>query len=377
MRQRVEIQRLPDGYALKNGRRLLNFSDNDYLGLSFYPQVIQAAQEALTTYGAGAGASRLVTGNHPLYTQLEQELAQYKGTEDALVFGSGFLANLGVINGLIPQEDVILADRLIHASLVDAIKLSGVKFQRYRHNDMQHLRQLLEKSARCCWIITESVFSMDGDLAPLAEIQALAEEFGAMIIVDDAHGFGVLNPFTSPLASRVREREVSETPSPEIALRQFRPLPEGEVRRIIWTGTFSKAAGSYGGYVCTTKAQIEQMVNKARSLIYTTGLPPSVVAANLAALRIIRVQPELTALPLHHARLFDPQAQSAIVPVIIGTEEAALAAAKMLEEAGFLVPAIRPPTVPAGTSRLRFTFSAVHRAEDIARLRAIVKEVTS
>lgn len=375
MRQRVETQRLPGGYALSNGRRLVNFSDNDYLGLSFDPRLREAAEAALRDYGCGAGASRLVTGNHPLYAELEHELAEYKGTEAALVFGSGFLANLGVITALVPPEARILADRLIHASLVDAIKLSGNVFQRFRHNDLTHLEALLEKSPRGCWIVTESVFSMDGDRAPLAEMQALAECYDATLLVDDAHGMGVASPFGR---GRRAEGETGEgktvvsKPSPEIALRQFRPLPEGEV---IWTGTFSKAAGSYGGYVATSHENVEKMVNHARSLIYTTGLPPSVIAANLAALRIIRGDAALTALPLAKARLFDPNAQSAIVPVIIGSAGAALNASQRLEEAGFLVTAIRPPTVPEGTSRLRLTFSAVHKDEDIARLSAEIRRI--
>lgn len=301
---------------------------------------------ALQEYGMGAGASRLVTGNHPLYTQLEKELAEYKNTEDALVFGSGFLANLGVITALLPPDEMILADRLIHASLVDAIRLSGVKFQRFRHNDSDHLRQLLAKQKQRCWIITESVFSMDGDRAPLQEMLNLAEEFDAMLVIDDAHGVGVVEHCLN-----------------------------GATKKIIWIGTFSKAAGSYGGYVCATRDHIAKMVNHSRSLIYTTALPPAVIAANLAALRIIRTQPELTALPLEKAQLFNPEAQSAIVPIIIGEEREALKAAEMLEEEGFLAIPIRPPTVPVGSSRLRLAFSALHEAKDIARLAAVIRKI--
>jgi 8-amino-7-oxononanoate synthase len=342
-RQRIETHRLAGGYAIRNGRRLVNFSDNDYLGLSFHPHVIAAAAEALAQYGAGAGASRLVTGNHPFYTQLEQELADYKQTEDALVFGSGFLVNQGVVTALIDKGDRILADRLIHASLVDAIRLSGANFQRFHHNNLTHLEQLLQQTEKKrCWIITESFFSMDGDASPLDAMLTLAERYDAMLLVDDAHGFGV------------KKLEISN------------PC-------VIQTGTFSKAAGSYGGYVCASRIWIERLVNKARSLIYTTGLPPSVIAANLAALRIIRTQPELTAKPLENSQYFCelmglPLAQSAIVPMILGDAQATLMLSQQLEEAGFLVTAIRPPTVPEGTSRLRITFSAVHQQEDIARL---------
>ncbi len=230
------------------------------------------------------------------------------------------------------------------------MKLTGNAFERFRHNDLEHLRQLLLRQQKRCWIVTEGIFSMDGDPAPLKEIIALAEEFDAMLVVDDAHGFGVVNHGIS------------------------------YSKRVIQIGTFSKAAGSYGGYVCASAEIIEKLVNHARSLIYTTGLPPAVMAANLAALKIIREQSDLVALPLAKAGLFCskmglPAPQSAIVPVIIGEEIKALEAAAALEAEGFLVVAIRPPTVPAGTSRLRFTFSAVHKEEDIAKLSHSLRKV--
>ncbi len=385
LRQRTEIQRLPQGYALKNGKKLACFSDNDYLGLSFHPALIAASQQAITDYGVGAGASRLVTGNHPLYTELETKLAALKDTEDALVFGSGFLMNIGVVSGLIGKNDIIFADRLIHASLVDAMKLSGAKFQRFQHNDMMHLEGLLSRhsqphtphqrqiravveshcaeipqlqpSALCgmwerkdqkIYILTEGVFSMDGDVAPLAEMLALAQQYGATVIADDAHGFGLL--------------EMPKHPN------------------LIQTGTFSKACGSYGGYVAASKTVIETLVNNARSLIYTTGLPPAVVAANIAALEVIASQPNLGAKALSHAAYFCaelglPVPESAIVPVIIGNAEAAMKASEMLEDAGFLVAAIRPPTVPEGSSRLRVTFSAVHKAETVAKLAHEIRRI--
>lgn len=369
-RQRVEIQRLPGGIALKQGRRLLNFSDNDYLGLSFHPALQAAAAAAITEYGVGAGASRLVSGNHPLYTELEKTLVQMKGTEDALVFGSGFLMNLGVVNGLLQRGDLILADRLIHASLVDAMTLSGARFQRFRHNDMTHLEELLKRhgtlptaqsaarsegfgeySPTKIYILTEGVFSMDGDVAPLPAMLGLAERFHATVIMDDAHGFGVLGNGLGTAAAQ----GVAGHP------------------QLLQTGTFSKACGSYGGYVAGSSEMIETLVNRARSLIYTTGLPPSVVAANLAALKVIQAEPERGEKALHYARIFCemlklPAPQSAIVPVIIGTAEAALKAAHMLEEKGFLVIAIRPPTVPVGSSRLRIAFSAIHTEEMVKNL---------
>lgn len=369
-RERTEIQRFAGGYALKNSRRLVNFSDNDYLGLSFHPKLVEAVRKAVQQYGAGAGASRLVTGNHPLYAELEKALAAFKGAEDALVFGSGFLMNLGVVNGLINKDDIILADKLIHASLVDAIKLSGVKFQRFHHNDMAHLEALLQKIsetstttqvvAQKIYILTEGVFSMDGDTAPLSEMLVLAEKYNAAVIMDDAHGFGVLGQGRGSAAAQ------------NVALHP----------NLIKTGTFSKACGSYGGYICATKNQIEHLVNNARSLIYTTGLPPAVIAANIAALEMLESEPELAEKVMSHAAFFCellnlPAPQSAIIPVIIGGDAEALAASQELEDAGFLVSAIRPPTVPRGTSRLRITMSAVHSRSDIEKLAILVRKWVS
>ena len=333
------------------GRELISFSGNDYLGLSQHPAVVAAAQTALAEYGAGAGASRLVTGNHPLYTSLEKSLSDYKKTEAACIFGSGYLANIGAITALVGKGDLILADKLIHACMIDAARLSGATLMRFAHNNAAHCRMLLEASRsehHNCLILTETVFSMDGDRAPMAELSAMAKEFDAWLMTDDAHGFGVLPH-------------------------------DGSIPVDIQMGTLSKAAGTYGGYVCGSQLLIDYLQTSARSLIYSTALPPSVVAAGIAAVGIIAFQPELVAQPLARARHFTglmgmKEAQSAIVPLLLEENEKALKAAQALEEAGFLVAAIRPPTVPENTARLRFAFSALHEDAQIEQLATILKE---
>ena len=334
----------------RSGRKLISFSGNDYLGLSHRPEVAKAAQVALKKYGTGAGASRLVTGNYPLYDELEAALAKYKGTEAACVFGSGYLANIGTIPALVGAGDLIIADKFIHACMHDGARLSGATVMRFAHNNLAHCRMLLEANRaghHHCLLLTETVFSMDGDRAPLAGLAALAGEFDAWLMVDNAHE-------TSP-ATNIHQ-------SPTITM-----------------GTLSKAAGSYGGYVCGSETLIEYLQNAARSLIYSTGLPPASVASSIAALKIMMGEPELVKKPLENARLFTSllglqEAESAIVPVVLKEDERALMASQLLEECGFLVSAIRPPTVPENTARLRFTFSALHTPEQIEAVATIVKE---
>ena len=336
--------------VMRDGRELISFSCNDYLGLSQHPKVKEAAIAAITQYGTGAGASRLVTGNHPLYAQLEATLAAYKGTEAACIFGSGYLANIGAIPALVGKGDLILADKLVHACMIDGAKLSGATLLRFAHNNLDHCRMLLEANAsehHQTLILTETVFSMDGDRAPVRALARLAKEYGAWLMTDDAHGLGV--------------------------------VPQEASGADIQMGTLSKAAGSYGGYVCGSGILVEYLKTVARSLIYSTGLPPADVAASIAALEIMANDKALVQKPLEHARLFtlllglDP-AQSAIVPLMLGENDAALAASALLEERGFLVAAIRPPTVPENTARLRFAFSALHDPKDIEALAAIIKE---
>ena len=353
----------------RGGRELISFSCNDYLGLSHHPKVKAAAKHAIEQYGTGAGASRLVTGNHPLYDELEAALSTYKGTEAACIFGSGYLANTGIIPAIVGKNDLILADKLVHACMIDGARLSGATLLRFAHNNLDHCRMLLESHAhehQHCLILTETVFSMDGDRAPIKALSLLAKQYGAWLMTDDAHGLGVL---PSPSGRGWREAS-GEGPHPN-------PLPEGEGS--IQMGTLSKGAGSYGGYVCGSASLIDYLKTAARSLIYSTGLPPADVAASITALNIIATDTDLVAKPLKNARLFTSllgmePAQSAIVPLMIGENDKALAASKLLEERGYLVAAIRPPTVPENTARLRFAFSALHETAQIEQLAAIIKE---
>ncbi|MFE1601994.1 aminotransferase class I/II-fold pyridoxal phosphate-dependent enzyme [Methylobacterium sp. ID0610] len=342
-RRLVPTARTGGARAERGGRPVVSFSCNDYLGLATHPAVIAAAREALERFGAGSGGSRLVTGDHPVFAELEAALARRKGHEAALVFGSGYLANLGITPALAGAGDLILIDELGHSCMWAGTRLSGARTLPFRHNDLGHLEELLARergSARHALVVTERVFSMDGDRAPMAGILALARTFDAWTLVDDAHGLGVVGPDdTAPLEM----------------------------------GTLSKALGSYGGYLCASRAVIDLLTSRARSFVYTTGLPPASAAAALAALAVIEAEPDRAARPLALARRFTtrlglPEAQSAVVPVLIGEAPAALALSRALEERGFLVVAIRPPTVPAGTARLRVAFSAAHDEAEVDAL---------
>jgi 8-amino-7-oxononanoate synthase len=340
----------------RDGRRLLSFSCNDYLNLSTHPATIKAATEAIRRYGVGAGASRLVTGNHPLYAELESRLARLKGTAACCVFGSGYLANIGIIPALIGADDMIVIDEFSHACIHAGAKLSGARVYCYRHGDVAHAEVLLSEHRHRhprALVATDGVFSMDGDLAPLAALSELAQRFDAWLLADDAHGLGVIGGGRGST------------------------FAAGGADVPLQMGTLSKAIGAYGGYLCASAAVIALMHSRARSFVYSTGLPPAAVAAAIAALDIIEQQPDYVAEPLRKARMFCralnlPEAESAIVPLILGESEAALAASKLLEAEGFLVVAIRPPTVPARTARLRFSFTAQHPDTEIDRLAAIV-----
>jgi 8-amino-7-oxononanoate synthase len=346
-------------FAERGGRRLLSFSCNDYLNLSQHPTVIKAAVDATERYGVGAGASRLVTGNHPLYEALEQRLARLKGTADACVFGSGYLANIAIIPALAGAGDLVLIDEYSHACIQAGAKLSGGTVLRFRHSDMAHLAELLTEHRgrhHHAVIATDGVFSMDGDLAPLAELSRLAEQHDAWLLADDAHGLGVVGGGRG--SAFAAGNGGSSVP--------------------LQMGTLSKAIGAYGGYLCASEPVIALMRTRARPFIYSTGLPPGVVAAAIAALDLIERDPAYVAEPLRKARLFTralnlAEAESAIVPVIVGTAEAALTASELLANEGFLVVAIRPPTVPQGTARLRFAFTAQHPDDEIERLAGIVR----
>lgn len=359
LRRRLkETDRNAGAYVERDGRTLISFCCNDYLNLAHDPRVIDAAKRALDERGASSGASRLVTGNHSIFTELERRLAALKQTDDCVVFGSGYLANLGIIPTLMKPGDLVLADELSHSCLLSGTDLSGATSFRFRHNDMAHLTELLEThrtAARNCLIVTDGVFSMDGDLAPVAEMAEIANTHDAWLMTDDAHGIGVL--------AEGRGSSFVTGTKADVPLQM---------------GTLSKAIGSYGGYICASQPVIDLLRTRARTLIYSTGLPPASAAAAIASLEIIEAEPDYAALPVKKANRFTralnlPAAESPIVPLVLGDPETTLKASAFLEEEGFLVTAIRPPTVPQGTARLRFTFTALHKDEDIDRLADLVR----
>jgi len=336
-----------DGVMIERaGKPKISFSCNDYLGLSSHPRVVAAASAALAKYGAGAGASRLVTGECSLYAELEGLLASHNGAEAAVVFGSGYLANIGTIPALVGKNDLIIADKLSHACILDGARLSGADVLRFAHNNLAHLRMLLDANRgeyQNCLIITEEVFSMDGDRANVAELTGIAEKYDAWLMVDGAHSLTSSN----------------QQPA------------------TIKMGTLSKAAGSYGGYVCGSRALVDYLKTAVRSLIFSTALPPATLAASIEALKIMGEQHELAENALKNASYFAkimglPEAESAIVPMILGENENAVLASKALAEKGFIVSAIRPPTVPENTARLRFTFSALHTKQQIEELCSVI-----
>jgi len=353
-----ETDRFAATRVRRNGREMISFCCNDYLNLSHHPRLIEAAIEATKRYGVGSGASRLVTGNHPLFAELESRLARLKETEDAVVFGSGYLTNAGVIPSLAGPEDLIVADELCHACLFAGSQLSQATLRIFNHNDLGHCTALLEEYRSDhphCLILTDGVFSMDGDLAPVAALARLAETYDAWLLTDDAHGIGVV---AHGKGSSFLSGEKADVP--------------------LQMGTLSKAVGVYGGYLCASRNVVDFIRTRARSFIYTTGLPPSAVAASIAALELIETDAELVEKPVAKARLFTralnlPDPESCIVPLVLGKPEKALKASLALEEKGFLVTAIRPPTVPQGTARLRFTFTAGHEDADILRLAEAVR----
>lgn len=357
---------LEQGRCRLDGRELVNFAANDYLGLSQESRVRQAASEALKSSGAGSGASALVSGRTPWHARLECALADFEQQDAAILFPSGFAANCGVIAALAGPGDVVCCDRFNHASLVDGCRLSGAKLRVYRHDNLAGLAETLAKSAaaRRRWIVTDSVFSMDGDLAPLADLAELADRHAAGLMVDEAHATGVFGE---------QGRGVAE-------------LTGTEERIDVRMGTLSKALGSLGGFVAGPQALVDFLWNRSRTQIYSTALPPAVCAAALASLAMLRQQlerrqrlwrlSEQLRLSLQNQGIgLYPGSTGPIVPIVLGSPEAAVEASRKLNERGFLVGAIRPPTVPQGTSRLRISVSAVHREEDLDGLAMAIAEV--
>jgi 8-amino-7-oxononanoate synthase len=332
-----------------DGQTVVSFASNDYLGLSAHPAVVEAGRAALARWGAGAGASRLVTGSRPVHAELERALAEWKGTEAAVVFPTGFAANIGVLCALGGRGVRILSDELNHASIIDGCRLSRSELVVYRHGDLAHLEWLLGEGSTPgapTIVVTDTVFSMDGDAAPVGELVALCHRHDALLVLDEAHA--VLGP----------------------------SLPGPTASSVVRVGTLSKTLGSLGGFVAASRDVVDLLVNRARPYIFSTAPTPADTAAALAALGVLRSAEGaalLTRLRAHVQRLAgagfaEPGHPSPIVPVVVGAEQAALDASTTLLAQGLWVPAIRPPTVPPGTSRLRVTVSAAHGEEDVSRL---------
>jgi len=364
LRQRRTLCSPQAPHLVMDGKAYLSFCSNDYLGLANHPQLIAALQQGAQQWGVGAGAAHLVSGHFGPHHQLERELAAFVGKPAALLFSTGYMANLGVVQALLSKGDTVFADRLNHASLNDAMLLSRAEVRRYRHNDMAQLAQLLKKaSSGRKLVITDAVFSMDGDPAPLPELLALCEQHDAWLLVDDAHGFGVLG---GQGRGSLAHYGIA---SP----------------RIIYMATLGKAAGVCGAFVATEQVVIDMLVNHARSYIYTTATPPALACAVLESLKLIERGDALR----EHLRKLIAQlrnglaglpwklmpSDTAIQPLLIGDNQAALALSEGLRECGIWVAAIRPPTVPQGTARLRITLSAAHSGSDVEQLIGALHEL--
>jgi 8-amino-7-oxononanoate synthase len=366
-RIRRRLQSGPGNRIRLRGRELLNFSSNDYLGLAGDPRLAHAASRAVRRYGCGAGASPLVSGLSPPLRALEHALTEWEGSESALVFSSGYAANLAVLSSLGGREDAVFSDAFNHASLIDGCRLSRAAIHVYRHKDVDHLTQLLRTQGRVArrrLIVSDSVFSMDGDLAPLAELLTLADRFDGLLLIDEAHATGVIG--------KNGRGGTDLLPS---------SLPWD---RLIKIGTLSKALGTQGGFVCGSHRLIRWLVNCARPYIYSTALAPSSAAAGRRAVAIVRAEPERRKHVLHLSKRFRQEMRQMdcdvgesdcqIVPLIVGDARKAVALSRKLQKRGFLVPAIRPPSVPDGKARLRISVTEAHDENEVMDLVAALRE---
>ncbi|MCY4131622.1 MAG: 8-amino-7-oxononanoate synthase [Nitrospira sp.] len=356
LRRQLRIVESPSDPTITiEGRRFISMASNNYLGLANHPRVKQAAIEAIEQWGVGAGAARLMSGTMTPHHQLEQDLARFKQVEAALTFGTGYTTNLGLIPALIDRDGLILADRYCHASLIEACRLSKARLRVFHHNDAEHLESLLKKRdrARSALVVTEGVFSMDGDLAPLPDLLALCRQHEATLVIDDAHGTGVMGT------------------NGRGTVEHFGVNPQD----LIQMGTLSKAIGTSGGYVAGPASLKEYLINTSKAFIYTTAQPPAIAAAASTAIRIIQDEPARrerlrTNRNALHAALTGlgfqlTDTQSPILPIIVKSPERAVEMSQALYEAGIYVPAIRPPTVPKHSSRLRLTVSSEHTQEQL------------
>lgn len=357
LREYKTIEGAQGPYVYINGKSYLSFCSNDYLGLANHPKIKQAAIETIQQYGWGAGASRLVSGTMTLHQELEKKIAEFKGTEAALLFPTGYMANLGALCAFVSKGDMVVGDKLNHASIIDGCRLSGATFRIYPHKDVSQLESLLQRSSgyRRKLVVTDSVFSMDGDTAPLTEIAGIAKKYDAILMVDDAHATGVFGKQGKGLIEHYSL--------------------EGKIDIVM--GSFSKAIGSVGGFIAGSKPLIDFLKNKARPFIYTTALPPAVCAASLTGLTLIQEDASLINRLWKNIACLKSQLSKfmntitiggPIVPIILGSAEETLSASQKLYHYGIQIPAIRPPTVPPDTSRLRISLMATHNEYDIKRL---------
>lgn len=358
MRQLRPAENRGGGRVCVGGREYYDFSSNDYLGLSDHPKLKEASINATQQYGTGSSASRLLSGDIEIFHELEERTAKLKGKERALLFSSGYQANVGVVAAFCGKGDAVFCDRLSHASILDGAAMSGAKLIRFRHNDAEHLEDLLKKRggdfARRL-IVTESIFSMDGDKGAIGEIADVGRRYGCMVMADEAHATGVFGPGGSGVVAEAGASEKVD----------------------IVMGTFSKALGSFGGYVAGDSKIIDYLINACRSFIYTTALPGAVAGANIAALKLLDAEPERRKILLGNAEYFrgcliakglEVLGESQIVPVVVGDADRAVRMSERLREDGFWVLPIRPPTVPEGSSRLRFSVTYGHSREVLMAL---------
>ncbi|GAA0204575.1 8-amino-7-oxononanoate synthase [Kangiella japonica] len=364
MRRRLTLESGQDTEISINGQHFINFSSNDYLGLASHPKLIESTLKATQRFGTGSGSSHLVAGHSHEHHQLEDELAEFLGVERTLLFSSGFMANYGVLTALFDRKDLIVQDKLNHASLIDGGRASEAKMLRYGHNDMNSLERQLQHQVETKVVVTDGVFSMDGDLAPLPQILELTEHSKSNLMVDDAHGFGVLG--TSGRGT-IEHFGIEQN------------------KADIYMATFGKALGGYGAFVAGKEVLIESLVQFARSYIYTTALPPAVAATNRAGLALVQSEPERRQQLHDNINYFKQlatekslplmQSDTAIQPVLLRTNERALEVSQGLLEKGLLVVAIRPPTVPENSARLRITLTANHRRQHIEQLVEAISEL--
>ncbi len=354
-----------DAAIVMEGRDLLNFSSNNYLGLANHPEVVAALSEYAGRYGVGSGASRLIGGHMDVHAELEEAMAAFKGTEGCLTFSAGYLANLGILSTLADPDTEIFSDALNHASIVDGSRLARTRVAVYRHGDAAHLDELLAGSrAKRKIVVTDGVFSMDGDIAPLPDLVEVKDRHGAILVVDDAHATGVLPPRGRGSADRFGLSDRVE----------------------IQMGTFSKALGTYGAYVCASREVVDYFVNRCRPFIFNTGLPPAIAGATLKSLEILARRPERLAALWANAALFRTEMESrgravpsetAIVPILVGGDRDTMDVSQALFDRGVFVHGIRPPTVPEGTGRLRLTLMATHTPEMVRTAAARIHDALS